>query len=242
MISPAEWFSFPPALCPVWSDGSLPLYLGYWKHWFTSRPASFVSMYVGSGRKVYEIARTPEQFFCHAIMSAIIIHDRVTPAIERFASAVGIENLSEIDEVSSKTGDDPHGYAAISQFKNDLPLASVADVRRYSGSFPSGVFSGSHEWWEESCAFEVPDESLESWPTTITKPRWFEPGDRTVDFERFLRAGDFHSAWLTLNSPGWSIPGAKAAITQLASSANDDDFSLLATAWTSVAEEGSGGY
>jgi hypothetical protein len=242
MVSPAEWYIFPPALCPIWSDGSLPLYLGYWKHWFTSRSGTFVSMYVESGRKVYEIARTPGQLFCHAIMSAIIIHDRVTPAIERFASAVGIGNVSEINDVSLQTGDNPLGYTAISQFQSDTPLASVTDVSRYTGNFPTGDFSGSLRWWDDACSFEVPDQTLEAWPTNTVKPLWFADGDRIEIFENFLIASDFHSAWLILNSPGWSIPDAKAAISRLASSANDNDFSLLATAWTSVAEEGSGGY
>jgi hypothetical protein len=184
----------------------------------------------------------PEELFCHAIMAAIVVHDGVTPAIERFASAVGIVNLSDIDKVSLKTGDDPLGYSAIPQFENDLPLASVTDPRQYTGSFPTGTFSGSSKCWEESCSFEVPDEVLASWPKHIAKPRWFQPGNRVQDFETFLGARDFHGAWLSLNSPGWSIAAAKGALTRLASAANDHGFSLLAKAWTSVAEESSGGY
>jgi hypothetical protein len=242
MVSPADWFGFPPALCPVWSDPSLPFYLGYWKHWFTSRPASFVAMYVRSGRKVREIARTPEQFFCHAIMVAICAHDGVTPAIQRFAAAVGIDNVPEINAVSLKTGDDPQGYGAISQFKKDPPLASVANASQYTGGFPLGTFSGSTRWWEGSCPFEVSDEVLDAWPDNIMKPLWFQPGNKAEGFDRYLAAGQVHEAWLILNSPGWSISDAKAAISRLASSANDYRFSLLAKAWTSVAEEHGGGY
>jgi hypothetical protein len=35
--APAEWYGFPPALIPIWSDGSWPIYIGYWKHWFVDR-------------------------------------------------------------------------------------------------------------------------------------------------------------------------------------------------------------
>lgn len=241
VISPAEWYFFPPALLPVWCDPSLPSYLGVWKHWFTSRSVSYVEFQVESC-KAYEVARTSEQFFCHAIMEALAIHDRVTPAIEQFASAVGIRNLSEIDAVSLKSGDDPRGYSPISQFRKDVPLATVTERKDYTGGFPTGEFSGTNNWWENSCVFEVPDDVLESWPQAIAQPLWLSPGNRKNVFESFLNAGEYFKAWLTLNSPGWSIPDAKEAITALSSAANDSRFSLLAKAWISVAEDTSGGY
>jgi hypothetical protein len=240
-MSPAEWFVFPPALCPVWSNGSLPSYLGYWKHWFGPRPETFVDFDVESG-KAREVARTADQFFSHVIMSAICVHDRVTAAIERFASAVGIKNLSEINAVSLKSGDDPHGYTAISQFRKDAPLATVTEIRDYTGEFPTNQFSGKNKWWENSCAFEIPDDALESWPEAIPRPLWLSPGNRKEVFESFLNAGEHFKAWLTLNSPGWSIPDAKKAITALSSAAGDSRFALLAEAWVSVAEDTSGGY
>lgn len=242
MVSPAEWFCFPPALCPIWSDASLPYYLGYWKHWFNTRPASFVAMHVESGMKVQEIARTPEQLFCHAIMTAIVIHDRVTSEVEQFASAVGITNVSELDAVSSITGDNPRGYTSISQFSDQTPLASVDDVSRYTGSFPIGRFSDAIQWWNDGNAFELSDDVLDSWPANINKPVWFGAENQSEGFDKFLDAGNFHGAWLTLNSPGWAITEAKTAIDRLASAANSHEFSLLAEAWTSVADESSGGY
>ena len=59
--APAEWYVFPPALLPIWSDGSWPTYIGYWKHWFVDREPTFVKMYVGSDGMTVEIARTPAQ-------------------------------------------------------------------------------------------------------------------------------------------------------------------------------------
>jgi hypothetical protein len=237
MVSPAEWFGFPPALCPIWSDASLPYYLGYWKHWFSSRPASFVTMYVRSGRKVREIARTPDQLFCHAIMAAIVVHDGVTPAIERFSSAVGITDLSEIDKVSLKTGDDPLGYSAIPQFKTDTPLASATTPAQYTGTFPTGDFSSSVEWWRDACSFEVSEDVLTAWPNHIAKPLWLRPGPKAPVFDDLLRADDLHGAWLTLSSTGWSVLQAKRALRQLADKANDRVFSLLVAAWTDIADE-----
>jgi hypothetical protein len=241
MISPPEWHCFPPALCPIWCDPSLPYYLGVWKHWFGSRQTSFVALNVEAG-KVYEVARTPEQLFCHFILSAIIIHDDVSPAIKQFASAVGIKNLHEINATSLKSGDDPHGCTAISQFRQDVPAQTMTDMRHYTGDFPTGIFSGTTRWWERSCAFEVPDDILESWPSNIPQPPWLSPGNRNDMFERFLRNGEYFKAWLTLNSQGWSISDAKRAISALSLVANDFSFSLLAKAWISVAEDSSAGY
>lgn len=241
VTSPPEWYVFPPALCPVWSNGSHPAYLGYWKHCFSSRPATFVNLDIESG-KATEIARNPNQFFCYVVISAICVHDRVTPAIEQFAYAVGIKNLSEIDAVSLKSGDDPSGYSAISQFWKDVPLATVMEEKDYTGGFPTREFSGTNKWWENCCLFEVPDEVLESWPLALSKPLWLSQTNRKNLYESYLNTGEYFKAWLTLNSPGWSIPDAKRAITALSSAANDSKFSLLAKAWVSVAEDSSGGY
>ena len=242
MIAPAEWYCFPPALCPVWCDPSLPYYLGMWKHRFGSRPATFVGFYVEAG-KAYEVARTPDQLLCHFILSAIIIHDRVTPTVEQFASAVGIRNVFEIDAVSLKTGDNPFGYSAIPQFKTDLPLASVADPSQYTGSFPTGTFTGSNKWWEESCPIEVTDEVLESWPDSVSKPRWFQPESRGSGFRGIPRVqGIGHGAWSSLNSPVGRLLLPKPHLPGWHPLRTTTVFHSLAKAWTSVAEETSGGY
>ena len=72
MEAPAGWYGFPPALVPIWSEGSGPNYIGIWKHWFTERPWSFVQMYVGADRKTIEIARTQEQLLSVIAMMAIM--------------------------------------------------------------------------------------------------------------------------------------------------------------------------
>src|SRR4051794_2545699 len=68
--APAEWHGFPPALVPIWSDGSGPSYLGLWKHWFSARPISCVRQYVGLGHLTVEIARTEEQFFAYVAIKS----------------------------------------------------------------------------------------------------------------------------------------------------------------------------
>jgi hypothetical protein len=242
--APAAWYGFPPALIPVWSDGSGPTYIGYWKHWFVNREPCFVNMYVGAGRLTVEVARTVEQVFCLVSMMSISVRDGVETNLERFAKEVGVCNLDQIDLVSLATGDDPKGFLGIDQFKGNVPFESVGDPRDYTGHFPTGDFNGSRAWWVESCTFEIPQEILDSWPHNVVKPAWLAEGPRTRKdlFNEYLCVGNFANAWLTLNSSGWSISDARVAIADLSSEAKNAQFSVLAEAWLDVADESAGGY
>src|SRR6516165_4324004 len=59
--APAGDYGFPPALIPLWSDGSMPEYIGYWQHWFVPRKPVLVKCDVESGYYVTEIARSFDQ-------------------------------------------------------------------------------------------------------------------------------------------------------------------------------------
>lgn len=239
VVSPSQWYGFPPAVCPIASDPSMPDCFGYLKHWFTPRQASFVLFDVES-RRAREIGRTADQFYCHLVMSSICTHDGVTPEIKYFASEVEIGNVSEIDDLASKTGDDPLGYKVLPQFANDLPLESVGSETRYTGSFPTPNFLTTNEWWKFAADFEVSDEVMESWPSEIIKPNWFRDGNRVQDFENHLKTNDLQAAWLTLNSSGWTLEELKFCIAKLASVANQPLFTLLTKAWTLAADERGG--
>lgn len=241
-VAPSMSYGFPPALIPIASNGSGPNYLGYWKHWFSNRAPTFVKMYVGSGRIVVEIARTPAQFFCYLAMTAIAVDDGITPAVEEFADAVGITNLLELDSVSLKTGDNPLGFAVLPQFAIDLPVSCVSDFSQYTGDFPTGLFGDSYEWWHDSCAFEITREIFADWPKEVSQPQWIIPGNKIAVFDDFLGKGDLHGAWMTLNSSGWSIPEANTSLKKLADAANDPEFMRLASAWSSVADPLCGSY
>lgn len=237
---PPPWYGYPPALIPAWSEGRI--YVGLWKHWFTERPLSFVKVYVRAGHSVVEIARTPDQFFCYATISAIVAHDGVRPETEQFARAAGVSNLAEIDAASMSTGDDPRGFTAIRQFQSDTPLASVADVAQYDGWFPRADFAVAIPWWQHCCSLEVSDDVRAAWPGAVPVPPWVAASPTPQMFQTFLRAGDYRSAWLTLNSTGWALPDARTALDQLATAAGDDTFSTLAAAWLAALDRQTGGY
>jgi len=165
--APAEWYGFPPALIPIWSDGSRPTYIGAWKHWFMDREPTYIKMHVGAGRMTIEIARTVEQLFALVAMMSISERDGIESDLAIFAKVVGLQNLDQINAVSLVSGDDARGLAMIDQFKNKTPLESARAVGDYSGEFPIVNFDNVKPWWKRACSFEISQEILAAWPASF---------------------------------------------------------------------------
>ncbi len=241
--SPAGWYAFPPALIPLWSDGSRPTYIGAWKHWFIDQARTFVKMYVASERLTVEIARTPEQILSVVAMMAISVDDGIEPTLEKFAKEVGLKNLAEIDEVSLNSGDDPKGFTNIGCFATKTPLESVSDKQNYDGDFAISDLSEGTDWMNQACWFELSESFREVIHEIKDKPVWLEDRSNWPQvFSGFLEAGELGNAWMTLNSPGWKISDAREAIKALESTASNEKFSRLTEAWLEVADPGSGSY
>ncbi len=237
--APFYWYGFPPALIPIWSEASGPNYYGYWKHWFVDREPSFVKMYLGAGREVVEIARSADQLFCYMVVRSICIDDGVEPAVEVFASSVGINNLSEIDEATLDTGDNPKGLINIPQFKSNTPLVSVENESDYDGDLQT---QNTLSVTSTVSSFEFSKEVIDSIGSNTKLPAWFYP-DRVKDvFYDALKGNDLSVAWLSLNSAGWSIVDAKSAMQDLAENAKDEQFDKYTSWWLSIADESVGGY
>ncbi len=240
--APPGWYGHPPALIPIWSDGSGPTYIGYWKHWFIKREPCFVQMYVDSQRFTIEIARTVEQLFRVIAMMTIVADDEVRPDLEKFAKEVGLHNLQELVDVSVRTGDNPKGFIQIEAFQISTPLESC-NIENYKGDFPTGHFAYYHPWWTKSCSFEVPAEILHSWPHDVKLPPWLDNALPKVElFNEYLGKSQLDKAWLTLNSTGWLIADAKTALADLCAQVNDLVFTAQAAAWLAVADETAGSY
>lgn len=241
--APASWYGFPPALIPIWSEGSSPSYIGYWKHWFVDREPCFVQMHVEAKRLTTEIARTAEQLFCYVALTSIAAQDGVGAELERFAREVSIDNLDELDSIALESGDNPHGLAKLRQFEDKTPLNSVRALNEYTGTFPTGDFSGQRAWWSDCCSCELSREVLASWPSAIPRPNWLVEGiEKRLLFREYLKRGDLARAWLTLNSNGWSIADARVALGDLSDAAHNPAFATLAATWLLVADDNVGGY
>lgn len=238
--APPYWYGYPPALIPIWSEGARPQYLGFWKHWFIDREPSFVQMYVASGRMTIEIARTLEQFLCFVTMSAIVEKDEITSDIEKFAQRVGLNNLSQLDDITIKTGDDPYGFIALSAFSENSPLNCLKNTNDYTGGFYVSSQKNKETSFENISEFELGiDVSIHS-----EFPLWINccESSKLKVFRQYLEEGELGRAWLTLNSRGWAIAEARIAIIELAEVAKDNKFNMLVSAWLSVAKENVGYY
>lgn len=222
--SPAEWYLFPPALIPIAADGGSPAYLGLWKHWFTKCEPGFVLLYV-EVMQAYEIARTDEQFFDYILVNAITEQDGVTKEIEDFAEFITVDHLTELDELTNESGDDPAGLLKLSSFTCNPPLiACKADPMMYDGHFGQKYITPDSEF---DCDFASFEKNRSSGRSAFLKEV----------FASHLKKEDLAGAWRILNSPGWQINDARAAISELSLKAQDPDFDLLRQAWMSASEE-----
>lgn len=223
--NPPDWYGFPPALIPVWSEQMV--YHGYWKHSFSSRQATFVKAYVDTST-VMEIARTPEQFYCHAIVAAVVVEGTLESSTARFALELGVTNLEDIEAVE---GDDPEDYRVLPQFFESAPLASHSDERTYTGDFPSGELKSHNNRVYDSCTYEFPSKVLRASQPNAGLPPWFHAPDIRSVFADLMKSGDLHGAWLALNSTGWTASSARDALLELSELANDRLFSMQAFGW-----------
>ena len=231
--TPPGWYDFPPALLPIWSDGSSPSLVGLWKHWFVRREPVFVKFLV-EAKLALETARTSEQFYVAVAINVLVANEGVGPELEAFATQVGLNDLAGLDAVAVETGDDPVGFPAFDCFKTRTPLRSVRDATVYDGDFPVGATRNL----DTACWFEL-DEAVQDAGGPAGGPPWLDRGaNKPALFDRLLAAGDLGGAWLTLNSTGWTIRQARDAIAALDRAAGDPAFSRLTAAWLAVSGAG----
>ena len=232
--APPDWYGFPPALLPIMSDGTWPVYIGLWKHWFVPRAPTFVELNIGDDYKLEEIARTDRQLALLMLLRLIVLKDDVDSDVRWLAEHLGLshDDVSRIDAFSQEYGDDPEYIFELPEFSEMLPL-SFADGKPYDGEFPPAVATNI-------AGLEIPiGETMQQTPS---QP-WLDPlTDKVELFSRYLSDGDFGRAWLTLNSRGWSFAAAAKAINELSIKAGDAEFSVVASRWAEHAATYDGAY
>ncbi|MBK4217700.1 hypothetical protein JJJ17_17345 [Paracoccus caeni] len=231
--APPEWYGFPPALIPIVSDGSLPLYVGLWKHWFLPRTPSFVEVSVSDDYRTEEIARTEDQLTQLMVARLIVHRDGIDDEVRAFAADLDVENLDEIDAFTDLSGDDLSAYAALPAFSNRTPRIASQDGD-YSGEFP---FAGQYDA-DRQAFFEFEDLP------PAAEALWLDPvSDKAAAFDHFMAQSEFAKAWLTINGTGWSFADAALAITELSRAPSADPlFRRMAEIWSQHASQESGGY
>jgi hypothetical protein len=237
-VAPAELYGFPPALIPLWSEGSGPNYVGYWAHWFAPRRPTFVVVHVEGGYRPIEVARTFRQLALRLLLGHICLADGVTARVRQVAERLGVsEDVEVIDQISQSTGDDPSGLLAHPAFRVDPPLQSVPKVDLYQGDFPS-----STKTLRQAAGLELSADLEKAAQASNDSPPWLKERNRSHLFESLLDAGRLGDAWLCLNSPGWRFADVKRALSAMARQAASQEFGLLASAWSALPQERYGGY
>lgn len=218
--APAAWYTCPPALIPLASDGSMPDYLGIWTRWFSKDPHLHVVITGPEDRFLLrEIALTAEQFATWILVKAMIMVEDFNEDLEAFSRASGLEDLPAILKHIDTYGDNPESLPLLPVFRSPKPH-----------------YLGDPDW--NSFGITLPPDSA---PTGIAGfERQHRPDNLPPPvggFRKALTDGDLAGAWALLNSPGWRLPDARDAAMALAKTAGDPDFTKQMTAWCSFSED-----
>jgi hypothetical protein len=235
---------FPPALLPLWfSDG---VFVGFWKHWFSTRSTTIVRHYAYEGWITEEWARSFDQLACMVILTAIDLDDGVVEDETRqFAQAVGLEqDLPLLNEIWRD-----RGWPRIiehSAFGDESPRRFLPSPDAYRGDFPHADMEMSVPRLRNTCTYEArgtiggridPMENAGRFQARLASvgdiPPWLQTIDQSPVFDQLLEAGDYLGAWMSLNSVGWTYGQAKTSIRKLAAAAGDEEFQRLAEVWSS---------
>lgn len=227
---------FPPALIPLWSESG-PRYTGLWLHWFPRREPTYVQLSLDSGR-VEEIARNYDQFAFVVVLQAIMLDEGVTPHVVELAGRLGLTaDLSAIDELTLRSGDDPAALLSVPLFADNPPAVCRPELLAYHGDFILPNATPDLTRLRRVSRYELP----ERYPSSSVDPSWFR--DPQGAFEASVKAEAWSDAWLALCSSGWTYGAAARAMRRLVVAVPEDvGFADLASTWLAACEGLPGGY
>jgi hypothetical protein len=234
-FSPTGVYGFPPALVPL-LQGSGPCYLGYWNHWFVSRLPTYVEASPFPTFSVNEYARTPEQFSIRLVLNLIEMNGGSSADIQEFAAILGVRDYGGLLHHWQASGEAESELGRLPVFTGQTPRGRAAVHPGYKGSFPSWDFADQRAWWHSACSLEIDPVIFSQWPTHLAVPEHLTGNDGFQRFKSYIDRGRLDYAWLILNSSGWEIKEAQAAMELLQAVASDSKFTLLADAWLDASD------
>ncbi|WP_372069508.1 hypothetical protein P7L75_00430 (plasmid) [Tistrella mobilis] len=236
--APADWYTCPPALVPLTSDGSGPRYVGIWVRWTDAgRVLHFVEAGPEDQFLLLESALTVEQFAARLAMHAMSAADDVTDDIRAFAAAAGIVDLDALDRHTTNYSDHPRTLIHLPLFDTPRPATACAEglsrdgITPFAGDTPSPEEPGA-AWFELS---GVRRAALAHDPTAAPWQRRDAPVEAL--FADAMAHGDHLRAWAILNSTGWKLPAARKAATALAAAVADPVIAAQLRAWVDFSQK-----
>ncbi|WP_372022908.1 hypothetical protein P7L70_05640 (plasmid) [Tistrella mobilis] len=235
--APADWYTCPPALVPLTSDGSGPRYVGIWVRWTAAgRFLHFVEAEPEDQFLLLESALTVEQFAARLAMHAMSAADDVTDDIRAFAAAAGIVDLDALDRHTTNYSDHPRTLIHLPLFDTPRPATACAEglsrdgITPFAGDTPSPEEPGA-AWFELSGARRA---ALADDPAAAPWQRRNAPVEAL--FADAIAQGDHLRAWAILNSTGWKLPAARKAATALAAAVADPVIAAQLRAWVDFSQ------
>jgi hypothetical protein len=242
--TPFEFYGFPPALVPIWTDSSGPSYVGYWKHWFIPRKPTIVESSVEDGFRVSEYARSIKQAAYIVAAQYIVINGSVDDELLQFAYAVGLDHIRQLAKIVEVHGEELSALQQLPEFGSNRSITgSSSDLIPHNGALPHEGMEISPATLRTVCALELTADFQEQLHSEPDVPAWLVATDQAPVFSRCLEQDDLRAAWLSLNSTGWTFPEARNAMQTLAERSHDPQFAEFAKIWLSCPHEAvCGGY
>ncbi|WP_372069492.1 hypothetical protein P7L75_03725 (plasmid) [Tistrella mobilis] len=235
--APADWYTCPPALVPLTSDGSGPRYVGIWVRWTDAgRVLHFVEAGPEDRFLLQEAALTVEQFSTRLVLYAISAEAGLTDHIRSFAGAAGIQDPDLLRQHTSRYSDQAADLIHLPLFDTPRPATACAEglsrdgITPFAGDTPSPEEPGA-AWFELSGARRA---ALAGDPAAAPWQRRNAPVEAL--FADAMVQGDHLRAWAILNSTGWKLPAARKAATDLAAAVADPVIAAQLRAWVDFSQ------
>ncbi|WP_372050466.1 hypothetical protein PJ900_00565 (plasmid) [Tistrella mobilis] len=235
--APADWYTCPPALVPLTSDGSGPRYVGIWVRWTAAgRFLHFVEAGPEDRFLLQEMALTPAQFGARLVLSAISAEAGLTDHIRSFAGAAGIQDPDLLRQHTSRYSDQAADLVHLALFDTPRPATACAEGLSRDGITPFAANTPSPEepgaaWFELSGARRA---ALADDPAAAPWQRRNAPVEAL--FADAMARGDHLRAWAILNSTGWTLFPARRAAADLAAAVADPLIARQLRAWIAFSE------
>ncbi|WP_438422967.1 hypothetical protein [Aquimarina macrocephali] len=222
-------FFFPPMLIPLFVDYSLTKYKGLITHPLSNNRTSTFISYNIEDDNILEIARNENQFLTLMVLEMNMIIEGLDDKINSFCDEINYSFANEIDFYADKYGNDSIFFNKLIFLEDDLPLSYCKSIDQYKGDYPSSKDLINQKVVYSASSYEIHNNQLSF---LKEQPSWFKTNVSLEKlFVNFLEAGEFESAWFTLNCRGWDIEKLAMSLEKLTIKVNNPTLNLISDNW-----------
>ena len=222
------WYPHPPVLIPLFL-GYGASYYGISQHFFGERKTTFVEYAIEWGYML-EFARTPNQIYSQMVLDMNMLAEGLDDQILAFCAEIDFKKFKDVDSFAYQYGNIMEDYDKLIHLQEGTPLTYIKALKNYKGDYPSSEKLFNADQLQACCSFEIANPQFLEERTDL--PEWLKPlvPQREL-FNTYIENKDLKSAWLTLNSTGWSLADVAEGLTVLKSMTDNPLFQLVADNW-----------